>query len=181
MKLRGRWLIVAGVISVLTLLSLALLIGPLNVFARQSVSPVSGWTTVFTDTFTTGAPLWTVTDTTGGQYRWGPAPYLLDMGTAFVADSGLWAAGGGSIGSAQTWPTGTYTNLMTTLAIAGPFTPTQKVWDMQIQLVLYNRIAAGDVVFIGLSDDGVHFEGITMTEASTVWLPVQWSTEVYAE
>ena len=181
MKFRGRWLIVVGVMSVLTLLSLTLLIGPLNVFARQNTSPVSGWTTVFADTFTTGAPLWTVSDTTGGLYQWGTAPYLLDMGSVFVADSGFWAAGGGSTGSAQTWPTGTYTNSMTTLAIAGPFTPTQEVWDMQVQLTLDNRIAAGDAVFVGLSDDGVHFEGITITEASTVWLPVQWSTEAFVE
>ena len=181
MTMRGRWWFFVGLTSVLVILLWLLFLGPLGVWARQTSSSPAGWTPVFTDTFEALTSPWVITDTTGGAYRWGSTAYLFDMGSTFLIDHGFWVAGGGTLGAAQSWPTGTYTTAMTTWAIAGPFTPTQKTWGMQLRMMLQNRIAAGDTLFVGLSDDGAHFEGITLTEASTAWEQVAWSTKAYAD
>lgn len=176
---RNRMGAFVGVVGIMALLLGALFLGPLYIQARQSSSAATPWTTVFTDTFETSAALWTVTDNVNGTYQWGVAPYFWDTGATIVESRGLWAAGGGSVGQTQTWPTDTYTNSMTTWAVAGPFTPTQRVWDMQLSLALYNDSAPDDVLFVGLSADGVHFEGITLTVSTLTSQAVNWSTRAY--
>ncbi len=139
------------------------------------------WVTVFTDTFTTISPNWTISDNVEGQYRWGATAYTRTLGTLVVSDTGLWAAGGGALGSAQSWPTGTYPSQLSTLAVIGPFTPTQKVWDIQVRFWLDNRLASGDTVFVGLSLDGVNFTtGIELTETFALAQEVVWTTRDYA-
>ncbi|MBN2006633.1 MAG: hypothetical protein JXA21_24990 [Anaerolineae bacterium] len=138
----------------------------------------SAWVTVFTDTFTTLSPDWVITDTVAGQYHWGTSAYTRTTGTVIIPDTGLWAVGGGTLGSAQFWPEGTYPSEMSTWAIIGPFTPTQKVWDMQVRFWLDNRLASGDAVFVGLSRDGVKFQGIELTATFTLTQEVVWTTPV---
>lgn len=169
---------VVGLVMLLLLSALAI---PLTGWARRSdASTPSLWTTVYSDTFTTLSPVWTITDDTAGQYQWGVTPYELEMGTVILEDYGLWAAGGGAIGQTQTWPTGTYTNSMTTWAIAGPFTLTQKVWDMQLAVDVYNNVVPGDELFIGLSADGINFSGITTTVSTLALQTLRWSTRAYS-
>ncbi|HOU14237.1 MAG TPA: hypothetical protein PKZ84_14100 [Anaerolineae bacterium] len=181
MIIRSRWLALFGVIGIMLLLLGGLFLGPLYVRAHQlSVITASSWTTVFTETFESPSTVWTLTDNVGGTYRWGVAPYVKDLGGTALMDHGLWAAGGGTVGQTQTWPTGTYTNSMTTWAVAGPFTPTQKAWDTRLSLNVYNDVAPDDVLFVGLSADGVHFQGITMTVSTLALQSVQWSTRAYS-
>lgn len=168
-----------GVVG-LTVLFLGGLSIPLSGWARSAdVSTAATWSTVFSDTFATLAPVWTITDNTAGQYQWGITPYTIEVGTMILEESGLWAAGGGAVGQTQTWPTGTYTNSMTTWAIAGPFTLTHKVWDMQLQMSVYNDAQPGDELFIGLSADGVNFTGITSTVSGLARQTLHWSTRAY--
>lgn len=180
MKLHGRWWIVIGITGSSLVLLWLLFSGTFRVAANQTAVSTAGWTTVFTDTFEIPSSSWVITDTTGGAYRWNDVPYVFDMGSTILIDHGFWAAGGGTLGEAQTWPTGTYTNAMTTWAIAGPFTPTQKTWDIQVQFMFQNRVASGDTLFAGLSDDGVNFTGVTLGEASTEWEQLRWSTQAYS-
>lgn len=169
----------------LGLLALAFAIGALGTLATlgraQTAYPplTTTWLTVFSDTFTTTLPAWTHLDDTGGKYHWGITPYTRTLGTLTVADSGFWAVGGGTLGSAQSWPTDTYPSQMWTWAVAGPFTPTQKTWDMQVRFWLDNRLASGDKVFVGLSTDGVNFKGIELTATFTVPQEVVWGTREY--
>lgn len=115
------------------------------------------WVTVFTDTFTASQPEWTITDRgtidpTG--YEWDIAAYTRTVGTDAVEDHGLWAAGGGITGSQQSWYTGTYTNNMMTLAVAGPFTLSESVADVRLSAQVLNRVATGDSLIVELSRDG---------------------------
>ncbi len=136
-----------------------------------------GWQTVFSDTFMTDALEWTITDTTGGLYSWGTITYVHSAGTVVVEDRGFWATGGGT--AARSWPSGTYTNSMTTWAIAGPFTLTQPVEEMWIRFRVQNRVGSGDTLFAGMSGDGTNFSGVTLTETSELWEEVVWTTEAY--
>ncbi|GEM_PF-1048407 len=172
------WLSLALVGGTMLLLG-GVFLGPLYVQARQLTAAAVSWTPVFTDTFEMPSTVWTITDNVSGTYQWGVTPYVAEMETVRVEEHGLWAAGGGTLGQTQTWPTGTYTNSMTTWAIAGPFTPTQRVWDMRLSLAVYNDIAPGDGLFVGLSDDGVHFEGITVTVSTLALQNITWSTRAY--
>ncbi|MBN2006632.1 MAG: hypothetical protein JXA21_24985 [Anaerolineae bacterium] len=149
----------------------------------QMSQPVQSatWTAVFTDTFTTLSPGWTIIDDVNGQYHWGTTAYTRTEGTLVISDTGLWAAGGGTLGSGQSWPTGTYPPQMLTWAIIGPFTPTQKVWDMQVRFWLDNRLASGDAVFVGLSKDGVRFQGIELTDTFTMAQEVVWTTRAFGD
>jgi hypothetical protein len=165
----------------LTVLFLGVLSVPLSGWARPAdISTAATWSTVYSDSFTTLSPVWTITDDTEGQYQWGVTPYTVEVGTMILEGSGLWAAGGGAVGQTQTWPTGTYTNSMTTWAIAGPFTLTQKVWDMHLQVMGYNDMQPGDELFIGLSADGVNFTGITSTVSTLALQTLDWSTRAYS-
>ncbi len=145
----------------------------------KGAAPPQGWVTLFEETFTTTSPIWQMGDTTWGLYRWGVTPYTRPTGTT---DHGLWAAGGGTLGSQQRWPTGTYVNDMRTWAIAGPITLPRSVWDVRLYLSLDNRLGAGDTLFVGLSDDGEHFQGITLTEGTSTfvlnWLA--WSSRAFS-
>lgn len=174
------WMLI-GLVGLAVLLLGGVFGGSLLVWARQTgATTASPWTTVYTDTFETASSVWTVTDNTEGQYRWGIAPYPLETESIVLVDHGLWAAGGGAVGQTQTWPTGTYTNALTTWAIAGPFTLTQKVWEMQVRLAVYNDVAPGDEFFIGLSADGANFKGMTATVSTLALQTLSWSTRAYS-
>jgi len=146
------------------------------------ISPTSMWTPVFTDTFDVLLPVWTHIDNVNGNYRWGVTPYTRSLGTLEVTDHGLWSAGGGTVGGAQSWPTGTYVNNMTVWAIAGPFTPTQRVWEMRLQIDVQNRVAAGDTLFIGLSNGPLNpYKGVEVSESFSEWRSISWSTQEFGQ
>ena len=63
-----------------------------------TVASGDGWLTVYSDTFTTLLPGWTIFDNTANQYQWGVTAYTRSHGSLIVADSGLWAVGGGGLG-----------------------------------------------------------------------------------
>lgn len=171
-----RYFLVAGF---MLLFGLLLFAGLADVISKGLASGVSDvvWTAVFTDTFDALSPAWTIIDDTSGQYRWGVTPYTRTAGTLIVGDSGLWNAGGGTVGSAQSWPTGTYANNMTTWAVAGPFTVTHKVWAMRLRAEVQNRIVAGDSLFVGLSGDGITFDGLLLADPITTWQEISWTTK----
>lgn len=173
-----RGMLIAGAGCVAGLLLLTVLWSGLQVQASPGAQ--TGWIRIYADTFTSTLPIWTINDTVEGTYHWGVARYTRTFGSLVVVDSGLWAAGGGSLGAAQSWPTGTYTNSLTTWAIAGPFTPTQRIWDTRLSLSVRNRVAEGDAFFFGLSDDRVHFTGISVTEVLTDWERLSWTTSAYS-
>ena len=140
------------------------------------------WTPIFTDTFDILSPAWMHVDNTNGQYQWDVEPYTRSADSLIVMDSGFWSAGGGTVGSTQSWPTGTYSNNTQVWAVAGPFTPTQKTWEMRLRLDVQNRIASGDTLFLGLSD-GLYnpFTGVEVSEAFSDWRSVNWSTKAYGQ
>jgi hypothetical protein len=178
--LKHSWGLV-GLATVLGLLFLVAIIGAINIWAGPT-SAATGWTPLFADSFTsTTVSLWTVSDTVGGAFHWDIVPYTRTLGTVMIGDSGFWAAGGGSLGGTLTWPEGTYANNMTTWAVAGPFTPTRKVWGVRLRFRVQNRVAPSDTLFVGLSYDNVHFTGITLTEAFTDWREMTWSAPVYTD
>jgi hypothetical protein len=121
--------------------------------ARQSMRETtqSEWTTLFSDTFTTTLSVWTIGHEGAAGYEWGVVPYVWE-GTP---GHGLWAAGGGDLGQNQEWASGTYTNGMSTLAVAGPFTLTQDVVDLRLTARVLNASLPGDSLYLAFSRDGV--------------------------
>ncbi len=160
------------------LLMLAAVVGA---WGHASAASAQGglWTPVFTDTFSTLSPAWTLINDATNRYGWAVEPYTRSSGTLVVLDQGFWSAGGGTVGSTQSWPSGSYGNNIEVWAIAGPFTPTDKVWDMRLRFDLQNRVAAGDSLFVGLSGDGQYFTGLMLTEVYTDWQSMSWSTKAY--
>jgi hypothetical protein len=71
---------------------------------------------------------------------------------------------------------------MTTVAVAGPFTPTDTVLNMRLQARILNDVASGDVLSIGLSNDGlmpsVWAGAIPVSET---WQSFSWTTEALTE
>jgi hypothetical protein len=177
-QLRRSWTL--GLAGILGLSFLILVVGALNSAAGPAASTTS-WTPIFSDPFTTTLPAWTISDTVDGAFQWGVASHSVVSGSTVITDSGFWAAGGGSLGGAQAWPTGTYTNGMTTWAVAGPFTPTSKVWGVRLRFQVQNRVGANDALFVGLSYDNLHFMGMTLTQVLTDWQEMVWSAPVYSE
>ena len=131
------------------LLLMVVTIGPGRAMSRSNGS--DQWTVVFSDTFSLSQDAWTIMDVSGSGYQWGRTTYTSALG---VQDEGLWAAGGGSSGSTQSWFTGTYTNNMATLAMAGPFTLTRAATAVSLTFGVFNELAAGDSLSVALSTDG---------------------------
>lgn len=145
------WALAAALFGVLLLgLGLGLGDAPVSGTGNQQGNAV-----LFSDTFTTMSPLWTVADLVRKDYEWGVVPYSRTVGADMVADQGFWAAGGGALGVAQSWPSGTYTNGMMTVATAGPFTLAQPVAEVRLSARVLNRIHdAGDQLIVALSTNG---------------------------
>ncbi len=141
------------------------------------------WTPVFTDTFDALSDQWTHIDNTNGRYHWGVTAYTRMSGTLMLEEYGFWSAGGGTLGSAQSWPTNTHASAMEVWAIAGPFTPTQRSWGARVHIDVQNRVAAGDTLFVGLSDDpyNVGFKGQQITESFEEWRAISWSTTEFGQ
>lgn len=179
---RQRYVLVTGFLMMFGLILFAGLADAVSERLSPGASEVV-WTTVFSDTFDTLSPAWSITDNTSGQYRWGVTPYTRTVGTVIVEDAGLWSAGGGTAGSTQSWPAGTYANNMLTWAVIGPFTSTHKVWAMRVRADVQNRIAAGDSLFIGLTDapQNGNYDGLTLTDGSSAWQEVAWSTTQFVD
>ena len=111
--------------------------------SSRQTSSAYGWSTVFTETFTNTLSMWTFTETTSTGYQWGVVPYSRTVdGSVQVNDFGLWAPGGGSEGELLNWATltVTYTNSMTTLAVAGPITLTDEIIEARLQFDVFNNI-----------------------------------------
>ena len=95
---RIRMRIAASIVGLVVLLLLSALAVPLTGWARQSdAATPSMWTTVYSDTFTTLSPVWTITDDTGGQYQWGVARYEQEMGSIILEDYGYGPLGAGRL------------------------------------------------------------------------------------
>lgn len=148
------------------------------VLANPQAVP-QGWTPVYETQFDTLSADWTITDTTGGLYQWGITPYTRTVGTLFLADSGLWVAGGSSVGQAQSWPTGTYTHSMTTWAVVGPFTPTEGVLSVRASLEWLGELAAGDGMWVGFSGDAQHFQRSYISVGAMQWSEFITVTTLY--
>lgn len=163
--------------------SLLILGAVVSAWGEASAAPAQTvlWRPVFTDTFSSLSSVWTLYNDDYGRYGWDVEPYTRSVGSLVMMDQGLWSAGGGTVGSTKSWPTGTYTDSMEVWAIAGPFTATDKVWDMRLRLDLLNHVAAGDTLFIGLSGDGINFTGLTVTDVYTTWQQINWSTKTYLD
>ena len=140
----------AGLLGVLLLVGLGFALGRSPAYGTGNQK---GATVIFSDTFMTMSA-WQVADYADTGYEWGLAPYSRTVGAGLVDDQGLWAAGGGLRGAAQAWPTGTYTNAMMTVAVAGPFTMTQAVAEVRVRALVLNRTAPGDQLTVALSLDG---------------------------
>jgi len=152
--MRRRLRILVAVVGAFLLLSA---VGVLA--ANRSAVHLAGqsqWSTVFSDTFSTANPVWTVTDERETGYEWGISTYTRTVEAVRESDVGLWAAGGGSVGSGLAWSTDTYTDNMLTLAVAGPFTLSHVVADVQLTAEVLNRsvVTGGDQLYIELSRDG---------------------------
>lgn len=175
---RRRLFLLVGFSVMCGLLMLAAVVGA---WGGASTAPAQTtlWRPVFTDTFSSLSPAWTLYNDTTGNYGWDVEPYTRSLGSLVIMDQGFWSAGGGTVGSTQSWPTGTYANNIEVWAIAGPFTLTEQVWDMRLRLDLQNRIVAGDSLFVGLSGDGQYFTGLTLTETFAEWQQISWSTKAY--
>jgi hypothetical protein len=115
---------------------------------RYSVEPV--WTTVFSDTFATALPVWTVTDETGTGYQWGARPYMHEG----MQHHGFWSAGGGDLGGLQQWSTGTYPGGIETVAVAGPFTLARDAVEVRLVARILNASLEEDLFRLSLSRDG---------------------------
>ncbi|MDF1515340.1 MAG: hypothetical protein P1S60_16140, partial [Anaerolineae bacterium] len=140
----------------------------------QQTSGIDGWTTVFTDTFTNTLSLWTFTETTSTGIQWGVIPYSLTQ----VNDFGLWAAGGGPLGETQSWyTTDTYTNDMTTLAVAGPITIAGEIAEARVQFDLVNNVDQTDMFSVALSLDGVTFVDVYEVAPPAAPGPQPWQHE----
>ncbi len=166
------------------LCGLLLLVATMSAWSGVSAASTQAalWQPVFTDTFDSLSPAWTLYNDLTDRYGWGVEPYTRSVGLSVVMDQGFWSAGGGTVGSTQSWPTGTYTNNIEVWAIAGPFTPTGRVWDMRLRLDVQNRVAAGDSLFVGLSDDPHQaFGGLFLSVPFTEWQQISWSTKEYLD
>jgi hypothetical protein len=144
---RNSWVFLVVVVPAALLLSLVSLVSARQ-SNRQSVQAVG--TTVFSDTFATALPVWTITDETGTGYRWGVTPYTY-QGTQ---RQGFWAAGGGDLGGLQEWSSGTYPGGIHTVAVAGPFTLTHDALEVRLVAKVLNAVLDEDSLHISLSADG---------------------------
>lgn len=151
---------------------------------RQFVHRLSSegrWETVFTDTFDSLDPAWEIADTTGGEYQWGITPYTR-ANTLIYDDWGFWAAGGGRLGSAQSWLTGTYTHSMLTEAVAGPFPLSGRPLGIRLQLNIHNRAEPGDEMVVqleGLTPAGDKLRVRQAITPTTTWREVVIATDTF--
>lgn len=153
---------------------------------RQFVHRLSSeerWETIFTDTFDTLDPAWEVDVVTGSDYQWGITPYTRTA-TLVYDDWGLWAAGGGRLGSEQSWLTGAYTHSMLTEAVAGPFRLAHPPKEVRLQFNTHNRIAPGDEMVVELvghtgSDDRLRVQ--QPISPSVTWHEMVISTDTFAD
>ena len=137
----------------------------------------SGWTAVFTETFTNTLSMWTFTETTSTGYQWGVVPYSRTVDNELVNDYGLWASGGGSAGENLVWPTDTYTTGMDTRAVVGPISLTKEIIEASLNFHVYNNIDQDDVFSVAFSLDGISFvDVITVTTAPTSWEQLNWNS-----
>ncbi len=162
---RHSWVLLSVLVLAAVLLSAVNLVS-----ARQSLRRTAQqeWTTVFSDTFTTASPVWTITDESDTGYEWGVVSYTWE-GTP---GNGLWAAGGGELGALQEWSTGSYPGRIETIAIAGPFVLTREAIDVRLTAQVLNASLPNDLLHLSLSTDG---------ESPTDWTPVpdsatEWQT-----
>jgi hypothetical protein len=148
-------------------------------FGQQSAS-TNGWMQVFTETFTNTLSMWTFTETTSTGYQWGVVPYSRTVGgSTLVNDFGLWAPGGGTLGENLTWyTTDTYTNNMTTLAVAGPISLTGNVSQARLFFDVFNNIDQSDTFSVALSIDGVtYLDAAQVNAVPGSWQSFEWTTD----
>ncbi len=152
MRRRAWSILITSSLGILLLLGVAVLSGrtPASGTGHQQ-----GTVSIYTDTFATLSG-WQVTERNNTGYQWGLAPYSQTVGSAVIADQGLWAAAGGALGEAQTWFTGSYTPGMMTVAVVGPFELGQPTAEVRLSARVQNRIADGDQLHIALSTDGLN-------------------------
>jgi hypothetical protein len=167
--------------TLLLLISLAGTVG--HVSSDFTLVSEGRWETVFTDTFDTPDPAWDVVDTTGEEYQWGITPYTR-TNTLIYDDWGFWAAGGGRLGSEQSWLTGTYTNSMLTEAVAGPFPLAHPPKEVRLRLNINNQIALGDEMVVQLEGrtrgDDILRVRQTITPSVT-WREIVIVTDTFAD